>query len=289
MVSSKIHSRHPTWPPTVQLLPNIITEKEKTPRSLLKPETRYTATLPEITEDEDPFSHFLSPVLDEESSFEETNYTAGIVPYDSSSSSTSRRDALFRARLEEKWETFVARRLLQHSRSGSAAIPAPLPPPFPQEPTTPPNEDALPDLFDDSMDLEVPGTPEDGPSSPDQHGWYFPSTIDGSGSDYNDMSDDDMSDPESLDGWESDRRETALRERQMQQLSPRRKFRSARSTLSSGKKHAWREPSPGLWTVEEEDEVPAEVEDDLRSRRRSRKRAKTVHWNEQVQVLEYER
>lgn len=295
MVTSKAHSRHPTWPPTTQLLPSIITSREKTPRSLIKAETRYTSTLPEISEDEDPFSHFLSPVLDEETPFEGTNYTAGILPYESSSSSTlSGRDALFRARLEEKWETFVARRLLQHSRSNTAAIPAPLPPPFPQEPTTPPAED-VPELFEETMDMEIPNTPDDSPASPSQMGWYFPSTVDGSGSDYDDMSDDDFdfsdsdseSDSDSLDGWEADRRLAATRGRSTQQISHTRNRTTFRYSprLSSGKKHAWREPGPDLWTVNEEDEIAIENEE----RSRPRKRTKTVHWNEQVQVLEYER
>ncbi|GAM83337.1 hypothetical protein ANO11243_013240 [Dothideomycetidae sp. 11243] len=276
MISSKVHARHPTWPPTVQLLPGTITDKDKAPRSLSKTETRYTATLPDITEDEDPFSHFLSPVLDEETSFDEVNYTAGIIPHDSAQLSASRRDALFRARLEEKWETFVARRLLQNTRGNPANLPAPLPPPFPQEPSTPPAEEALPDLYSDPMDLDMPSTPDSAPSSPDQGGWYFPSTMDtASSSEEDEEYDSDLE----TEAWEAERRRTAHRERGRQHNRPRH-----RRTLSSGKKHAWREPDPVLYTVTEEDETQPE-----QTERRGRKRAKTVTWNEEVLVLEYER
>lgn len=299
MLASKAHSRHPTWPPTVHLLPDSFLAKESTPRSLLNSKNSYTATLPEITEDEDPFSHFLSPVLDEESSFSsplsdfddsEPSYTAGITPY--SSTSASKKDALFRARLEEKWETFVARRLLQHrsSTSISSAIPAPLPPPFPQQsvgPATPPNEDALPDLMDEAMDNDMPSPCSVGPSSPESMNWYFPSTIDNHSSDDDmdsDASDMDIDDAE-LDGWEADRR--LMAEQRRVQFSSRRKFKTSRT--GSGKKHAWREPSPDLWTVEEEaEELPIVDEEEGRGRR-GRKRAKFVHWNEEVLVLEYER
>ncbi|KAF4550339.1 Hypothetical protein D9617_17g046070 [Elsinoe fawcettii] len=304
MLASKAHSRHPTWPPTVHLLPNSLLAKESTPRSFLTVASKnsYTATLPEITEDEDPFAHFLSPVLEEESSLSslsdlednEPSYTAGITPY--TSSSHSKKDALFRARLEEKWETFVARRLLQHKPSPSAtssAIPAPLPPSFPQqslEPATPPNEEALPDLMDEAMDNDLPSPSSIGPSSPDSMNWYFPSTIDAL------SSDDDMSDAEDmdldeveLDGWAADRRLLAIQRRV--QFSPEMKGRKKFKTTvrnASGKKHAWREPSPDLWTVEEEGEEGAET--DERGRKgRGRKRTKRVHWNEEVLVLEYER
>ncbi|KAG8624973.1 hypothetical protein KVT40_006724 [Elsinoe batatas] len=303
MLASKAHSRHPTWPPTVHLLPDSFLAKESTPRSFLTAANKhsYTATLPEITEDEDPFAHFLSPVLEDESTLtplsdleDEPSYTAGITPYTSTPNST--KDALFRARLEEKWETFVARRLLQHKpfpAATSSAIPAPLPPPFPQQPlhpTTPPNEDALPDLMDEAMDNDLPSPFSIGPSSPDSMNWYFPSTIDALSSD-DDMSDAeemDLDEEPNLDGWAADRRLLAMQRRV--QFSPemkgRRKFRTT-ARNASGKKHAWREPSPDLWTVEEEGE---EVEDGARGRKgRGRKRVKTVHWNEEVLVLEYER
>lgn len=286
MLSSKVHSRHPTWPPSRQLLPDTITNKESIPRSLLNKDQRYIASLPDITEDEDPFSHFLSPVLEEESSFDETNYTAGITPYDSSTSSVSRRDAVFRARLEEKWETFVARRLLQHRRSNAISISSSSSSlRSSQAPSTPPSEDALPDLLDETMDCGFPGSPDSMPASPDQAQWYFPSTIDAE--DEYDISDDS----DGSDGWEADRRRLAVRDQrhdQLQQLSPRKKFGSSGRNLS-GKKHAWREPSPGLWTVAEEDAEDLTNDGEGKRGRRGRKRAKTVHWNEEVTVLEYER
>ncbi|PNS19146.1 hypothetical protein CAC42_1882 [Sphaceloma murrayae] len=294
MLASKAHTRHPTWPPTVHLLPDSLLAKERTPLSLSSSKTSYTATLPEISEDEDPFSHFLSPVLDDESPFSslssldsEPSYTAGITPY--STPSHSKRDALFRARLEEKWETFVARRLLQSrttSPSRSTAVPAPLPPPFPQDPvgpSTPPNEDALPDLMDESMD-DVPSPSNLDPASPSSGGWYFPSTIDGLSSD----DDDEDMDMDDVDGWEADRR--AAEERLRARDAKRLRFRS----WGRRKRHAWRAPGEGIWTLEEEeeeDEVEAGGEDGGygQERRGRGKRRKVVHWDEEVLVLEYER
>lgn len=237
MLSSKVHNRHPTWPPTLQLLPADDAQPHTAPS--------YTS-LPEIAEDEDPFSHFLSPVLEEEASTEESEYTAGIIPFNASP--PLRRDALFRARLEEKWETYVARRLLQTSRR---APPPPLPLPMP-----PPAANDIPDLSDD--DQERAATPDSGPASPAREDWFFPSTPD---AEY---------DSDSDDGWAADRR------RGLRIAPVKRKGRRA------GRRRSWQEPGPELWPVLEEEEGKEE------GRGRAGRGRKTVRWCEEVTVLEYE-
>jgi len=321
------HSRHLTWPPNLHLLPRQSTgSKTHTPGSALSPHTTYTRPLPQ--DDEDPFSHFLSPVLEEDDPYDDSSYSAGITPY--ISNSTSQKDALFRARLEERWETYVARRLLKHSsKASSASIPAPLPPPFPQTSATPPEEESIPDLLADleeeGMDAEMATTPDGTIGLPIPHSssssslsrmdWHFPSTV----SSYDDDDDrfihaDTDESEDDMDGWEADRRHSraAINGKDGQLVSPRRKFKPVSPQLSrprpsplrtlSGKRHAWREPSEELWTVEEEVEQPHGEnnldQDDVfedRGRRRSngsergRKRVKMVHWDEEVHVMEFER
>jgi len=301
MFTYRGHTRHLSWPTSIQLLPGSMTKPTR-PRTALKQRTTYTQTLPRIAEDEDPFSHFLSPVLEEEDAFDDLSYSAGITPFDREP--ISKQDALFRARLEEKWETYVARRLLKHSKNQkgkSTSIPAPLPPPFPQTPSTPPEEDSLPELLEEPFDSDMVGSPSDsiGPSSPDRMAWTFPSmsspepmdwTFPSSDSplDVFDARDGDA-DMEVLDGWAVDLCRVKSNAKLVQIVSPtpkRPRLNSFRTL--SGKRRSWREPSPELYTLDEEAEVDGEEEGRGRGRK-GRRTAKSVRWNEEVQVLEFER
>lgn len=244
---------------------------------VLKEHASYTRSLPDIREDEDPFSHFLSPVLEEEDTFDGSSYSAGIASYETQSD--AKKDYFFRARLEEKWETYVARRLLKHSTSTKSrlgSMPAPLPPPFPQSSTPP--EDAMPDLID--SDISSPSSPEFGVM---QWGSHDTSTSELDDSFIANDSDLDADMMEDVDGWEGDRRRSTACDLYLQ--SPTRRPRPNSLRTLSGKRHSWREPAWELYTLEEEDE---EDEEKRQRRRRSDKRAKTVSWNEEVQVLEFE-
>ena len=286
MSSSRYHVRHITWPTNFYFFadstpkaPATSDEAAQPPQpSVLKEHTTYTRPLPEVTEDEDPFAHFLSPVLEEEDTFDDSNFSAGISPIDSQPD--AKKDYFFRARLEEKWETYVARRLLKHSTSSknkSGSIPAPLPPPFPQS-TTPP-EEAMPDLVD--SDISSPSSPELGVMQ-----WGSPTTP---LSDFDDafiMNDSDLDADmmENLDGWEGDRRRYS--ESDLSLGSPTRRPRTNSLRTLSGKRHSWREPAWELYTLKEENE------DDEEKRRgrggKTHRRSKTVSWNEEVQVMEFE-
>jgi len=246
--------------------------------NVLKEHANYTRPLSEIREDDDPFSHFLSPVLEEEDTFDESSYSAGIATYESQSD--AKKDYFFRARLEEKWETYVARRLLKHStstKSRPGSMPAPLPPPFPQSFTPP--EDAMPDLID--SDFSNPSSPELGVMQ-----WGLPITTT---SDFDDAfivndSDSDADMIEDLDGWEGDRRRSSGCDLSVDSPTRRPRLNSLRTL--SGKRHSWREPAWELYTLEEENE---EEEEKRRGRGgNSAKRAKTVSWNEEMQVVEFE-
>lgn len=78
--------------------------------------------------DEDPFSHFLSPVLDDEDPLEDDEYSAGINSFDDE---VQEKRTNFRTRLGERWESFMSR---------------------PKRPRTPPDEEELPDLETDETD-----------------------------------------------------------------------------------------------------------------------------------------
>lgn len=298
------HARHPTWPPTLQLLPNSYTN-ETVPSVKMPARKHYSQSLADV--DEDPFAHFLSPVLDEEEADDDKIYAAGI---DSpltlsprlSATKMSHQRALFRARLEEKWEGYVARRLLSRSppfsaktsplsmsplstspRSRTSSVAAAhglglsLAPPLPMDiPSTPPEEDSLPDLFLEDTDVDSDaatpsGDDEDYMSSPSP---YFPSMTTKNAT---------------LDGWEGDR----LRSKQPTTISRGRLQRAHSAPLSStrtlsGKKHAWREPSEELWTVPERDDEDADARNEGKMMGR-RKRNKMVHWADKVEVVEFER
>lgn len=211
--------------------------------------------------DEDPFSHFLSPVLDDEDPFDDSSYTAGITSYESASDS---KTAHFRARLEERWNNYIAHDLLRH-------------PPTDDRPrsSTPPEEDQLPDLYTDDLYDNASSSPNmefscfsDFSSSPPE----FPS----------------MLQPDEFDGWEADRRRDNSSSKDLEiWTAPLKRPRLRSSRTLSGKKHSWREPSGDLWTLREEDEDEMALVEQEQPRRR--KRSKTVRWLEEVQVVEYER
>lgn len=240
------HDRHPTWPPTLQLLPDCFNDDEESPKAKPHSQRDQTSDI-----DEDPFSHFLSPVLEDEDPCDETSYTAGIT---SCVSESEIKTARFRARLEERWENYMAHRLLSHQILASTASSLPI-----LLSATPPDEDQLPDLYVDDIDASTPDTESSSPP-------YFPS----------------MSFDDDADGWEADRLHgNSVQVTRLPLKRPR--FRSSRTL--SGKKHSWREPSDQLFTLTEEDED--EVMEDRG--RKGRKKSKTVRWSENVQVVEYER
>ena len=78
--------------------------------------------------DEDPFSHFLSPVLDDEDPLDDDEYSAGITSYEDE---VQTKRTNFRTRLGERWESLMSR---------------------PKRPRTPPDEDQMPDLETDDVD-----------------------------------------------------------------------------------------------------------------------------------------
>lgn len=198
------HIRRPTWPPTLQLMVPSMSKNESKPHN----GEQQTDDV-----DEDPFSHFLSPVLDEDDPFDGAEYSAGIEPIDDEIE-TKRTN--FRARLEQRWETFMSH--CQASRSQDDAS------------RTPPSEDQLPDLVNDI-------SPPNGPSIFD----------------------------EELDGWEADR----LRRRTTFGF-PLQRPRLKTSRTLSGRKHSYAEPSPQLWTLDEESESQETIKAPLRGRAFSR-------------------
>ena len=316
------HARHPTWPYTGHLLPDTLPTSNK---DIQSPPQKYSQPLSSI--DEDPFSHFLSPVLDEDDPYDDSSYTAGISTSDYPSptlsdtafpphSSSFTRSTQFRARLEEKWEGFVARGLLSNSHStknnrGISSRPGPLPMPLSSNPrdmtmpSTPPGEDALPDLFIEDTEADAgtltPDDEDDEMRSPSSASSTSPSTF----TYFPTMSFD--LDSVEADGWEADRQRNCIglgiKRPSSSGKKTRPTFGSSSRTLS-GKRHAWSVPSEDLWTVEEEgDEADeAEDDDDLEQYSRGRsgkgkrrmgvvtaKKPKFVHWNEEVKVLFYER
>lgn len=204
------HNRSPTWPASGQLLSS---SPSQSPPKTSSPPKSY-----DLDADEDPFSHFLSPILDDEGPFAESwSYSAGITDY--VPESASKKAAKFRSALGHRWNSFVTR---QHSALSS-----------------PPSEHSLPDLLDEGEDV---ATPEGSPAS-DVHDSF---------------ADDGCSVDEWLDGWEADRlrAQAKQRDRNARFQQPSRpalkRPRGKSSRTLSGKKHSWREPSEELWTVPEE-------------------------------------
>ncbi|KAK5017071.1 hypothetical protein LTR16_000791 [Cryomyces antarcticus] len=89
MSASFTHHISYSWLPSLHLFNNV-TPSQSTP--------------PEI--DEDPFAHFISPVVEEDDPFDNLAYSAGIVTVESEQLS---KVAVWRARIAEKWAKYVAR------------------------------------------------------------------------------------------------------------------------------------------------------------------------------------
>jgi len=311
----------------MQLLPPPTTikhEVEHVPRLFNRSALRFQSSLTEIEEDDDPFSHFLSPVLDGESSMDDTSitYTAGINPYFLPSENLRQTKLLTKARLEEQWESDVVCRMRKLQQKSTSS--------------TPPPEDAIPDLIDEAIDTDLATSPDSGsPLSPGNMGWYFPSSplsktslrsfSSSSSEEEEEEEDDEYLMMGEQDGWAGDR-SRASKQNTKGKLIGHRRTKSVRKfkcpplpfsasdpisppsplflpidipkidrTSSFGRKrHAWKEPSPGLWTVEEEEDINDILEDKVEiespcQEKRQRKRCKFVHWNEEVVVVEYER
>ncbi|KAL1310548.1 hypothetical protein AAFC00_000828 [Neodothiora populina] len=171
--------------------------------------------LSDLDIDDDPFSHFLSPVLDDDDPFDDDEFSAGINTYEDEVES---KRSNFRTRIGEKWDSLIKQR---------------------QRPRTPPDEDQLPDLEMDDVDMSK--SPLSSP--PDLN----------------------MLEQE-LDGWEADR----LRQRRTFGSPLQRPMLKTSRTLS-GRKHSWAEPSPTLWNIDEDDEAEA-VRPTERGRGRRRER-----------------
>ncbi|KAI5208139.1 hypothetical protein E4T39_01546 [Aureobasidium subglaciale] len=204
--------------------------------------------------DQDPFSHFLSPVLDEDDPFDGLDYNAGI-------------DSPFEEEVEQKRTKF---RVMWGNFLSSRRSPSP---PKSQQapPRTPPSEDQLPELVID--DLEGFGSPSSSP--PARH----PSlTI---------LKDTIQEEDEEVDGWEADRRRSRIlrrknnfhlneMDRPVTAPSPRahrpklQRPRYKRFRTLSGRPHSFVAPSPHLWTVSEHDEILEQLRHEMRGRRSSR-------------------
>lgn len=224
-------SRRTTWPSLQMLTPTMSKSRVESPP-------------PSEDIDEDPFSHFLSPVLDEDDPFDGLEYNAGINTFDEE---VEQKRNKFRARLEEKWGNLMSRR-------------SPSPPKNQGSPRTPPSEDQLPELIID--DLEGFGSPSSSPPT------LLPTLK------------EMIEEEDGVDGWEADRRRTLRRknnfhfdelDRPVTAPSPttsrpklqRPRFRRLRTL--SGRPHSFVAPSPHLWTVSEHDEIL----DALQKQRRS--------------------
>jgi len=197
-------ARRPTWPALNMLTPTMSKGKIQ--------------TIPLDADgdvDEDPFSHFLSPVLDDEDPLEDDEYSAGISSFEDE---IENKRTKFRTRLGERWDNLMSR---------------------PKRPRTPPDEDQLPDLETD--DIDAVKSPRGSP--PDLKLLQ-----------------------EELDGWEADR----ARQRRTFGF-PLQRPRLKTSRTLSGKRHSYAEPSPELWTVDEDDETDT-IRPTHRNRGRLRKR-----------------
>lgn len=229
-------SRRTTWPSLQLLTPNMSKSKSNSSP---------------VTEDidEDPFSHFLSPVMDEDDPFDGLEYNAGITTFDEE---VEHKRTNFRARLEEKWGNFLSRR-------------SPSPPKDQRPPRTPPSEDQLPELIID--DLEGFGSPSSSPPT------FLPTLK------------EMIEENDSVDGWEADRRRTLRRKNNFRLDDMDRPVTAPSPTISrpktqrprykrlrtlSGRPHSFVAPSPHLWTVSEHDEILEQLRSEMRGRRSSR-------------------
>ncbi|CAD0112404.1 unnamed protein product [Aureobasidium uvarum] len=208
--------------------------------------------------DEDPFSHFLSPVLDEDDPFDGLDYNAGIdTPFDEE---VEHKRTNFRVRLEEKWGNFLSSRRLAPTAKVTTGTAE-----------TPPSEDQLPELIID--DLEGFGSPSSSPPT------RLPSLTT--------LKDIIHEEDEEADGWEADRRRSRVlrrknnfhldeMDRPVTAPSPRthrpklQRPRFKRFRTLSGRPHSFVAPSPHLWTVSEHDEILEQLRNEMRGRRSSR-------------------
>jgi hypothetical protein len=239
--------RRTTWPNIQSITTNMSKSNNKTPS-------------PPATDDidQDPFSHFLSPVLDEDDPFDGLDYNAGIdSPFEED---VEQKRTTFRVRLEEKWGNFLSAR-----RSPSPQKSQQTPP------RTPPSEDQLPELIID--DLEGFGSPSSSPPT------RLPSLTT-----LKDIIHEE--DEEEADGWEADRRRSRilrrknnfhLDEQDRPVTAPSRAHRPKlqrprykRFRTLSGRPHSFVAPSPHLWTVSEHDEILEQLRNEMRGRRSSR-------------------
>jgi hypothetical protein len=247
-LAAQKQSRRTTWP-NIQLLTTNM------------PTTRGSKSPEDI--DQDPFSHFLSPVLDEDDAFDGLEYNAGIGA--SFDQDMDQKPTNFRARLEERWGNFLSSRRSPSPPKKDSA-----------EPTTPPSEDQLPELIID--DLEGFGSPSSSP--PTRHHTLTPLR--------EIIQEEDETETEAeTDGWEVDRRRSRTLRRKnnfhlddMDRPVTAPTTRSQRAKLQrprykrlrtlSGRPHSFVAPSPHLWTVSEHDEILEQLRNELRGRRSSR-------------------
>lgn len=239
--------RRTTWPNIQSITTNMSKSNSKSPSSPVMDDI-----------DEDPFSHFLSPVLDEDDPFDGLDYNAGIdTPFDEE---VEQKRTTFRVRMEQKWGDFLSAR---RSPSPQKSQQAP--------PRTPPSEDQLPELIID--DLEGFGSPSSSPPTRRPHLTTLKDII-------------HEEDEEEADGWEADRRRSRILRRKNNfhfdeqdrpVTAPSRTHRPKlqrprykRFRTLSGRPHSFVAPSPHLWTVSEHDEILEQLRTEMRGRRSSR-------------------
>lgn len=223
--SSAKHSRRPTWPPTLQLLTPAISGK-----------ARSASPIQEESDgdiDEDPFSHFLSPILDEDDPFEGSSYSAGINTFDEEIENKRSR---FRVRLGQKWDKMISRRASSPSSEQQEQ----------QAPRTPPSEDQLPDLVTDDARSKSPLESISDEDEPD--GWE--------GDRQRQQRPCDFGVP--------------LSRQKISFGGPLQRPRLKTSRTLSGRKHSYTPPSFYLWDIDEESDSQETIRPTLRGRRWTR-------------------
>lgn len=172
--------------------------------------------------DEDPFSHFLSPVVDEDDPFEGSEYSAGINNFDEE---VEDRRSRFRVRLGQKWDKIMSRRTSSPSNEQQ------------EPPRTPPSEDQLPDLVTDDARSK---SPLENTSSDEEEldGWE---------------GDRQRQHQRSSDfGFPLSRQKIVFG-------APLQRPRLRTNRTLSGRKHSFTPPSFHLWDIDEESEPSSET------------------------------
>ena len=95
---ARAHERTYSWPPSLHHFKNSTKVAGTSNESVEK-------SLSNI--DDDPFSHFISPVIEEDGLFGEASWTAGIVEDDDDNASRSSRSAKFYEGVAKKWSRYV--------------------------------------------------------------------------------------------------------------------------------------------------------------------------------------